>query len=154
MSDPTPGPDAAPAYRDRLPNPVTPEGEREIMVLAADPARYRRDYMTIGLWGLVIVSAVLIVLGRAAQLWAGVLGVIAALGFRGLWLYSDHMAVRWIVTDRAVIGPGGQRVELADIAGLRRLMGDVQITTKGGRKVLIKHLADPQAVINKIKALQ
>lgn len=154
MSDPNPGPDAAPAYRDRLPNPVTPEGEREVMVLAADPARYRRDYVTIGIWGLVIVSAVLLVLGRASQLWAGVLGVVAALGFRGLWLYSDHMGVRWIVTDRAILGPGGQRVELADIAGMRRLMGDVQITTRGGRKILIKHLADPDSVINRIRALQ
>lgn len=154
MSDPTPAPDTGPAYRDRLPNPVTPEGEREVMVLAAAPARYCRDYIIIGLWGLAVVSVVLIALGRASQLWAGVLGVIAALGFRGLWLYSDHMAVRWIVTDRAVIGPGGQRVELSDIVGMRRLMGDVQITTRGGRKFLIKHLADPVAVIDRIRALQ
>lgn len=146
MSDP------APAYRDRQPAPVAPEGETVLASFAPDRGRYIQDHLTIAAIGGVVAVIVLLVLGKGDQIWAGIVGVMAAMLLRGAWLYSDVMAMRWLLTDRALIAPGQARYDLADIARLRILMGDVQVTTHGGRKTLIKHLADPQAAITRIEA--
>lgn len=148
MSDP------APAYRDRQTAPVAPEGEQVLASFAPDRARYVRDHLTLAAIGGVVVVAVLLALGKSDQLWAGIVGVLAALTLRGAWLYPDVMAMRWLLTDRALIGPGQARFELSHITRLRALLGDVQVTTAGGRKTLIKHLADPQAVIARIRGAQ
>lgn len=56
------------------------------------------------------------------------------------------------MTDRRLIDPQGRVVNLLEIKVLRRLWGDVQIVTTDGAKHLMKHLADPQAVIDTIEA--
>lgn len=137
--------DRAPAYRDRLPPPVLPEGEREIARFTPDRARYIRDHVALAAGGGVVVVLILLVIGRGHLLWAGVVGTLAAIAFRGLWFYRDAMRVTWLLTDRALIGPGQERVELPDIVAVRRLMGDVQVVTRGGRKILIRHLPDAAA---------
>ncbi|MDO5621465.1 MAG: hypothetical protein Q4G24_08355 [Paracoccus sp. (in: a-proteobacteria)] len=144
--------DNAPAYRDRLPAPVAPEGEVARASFAPDRARYLRDYMTLAAIGGSAVVLVLLLLGKADQLWAGILGTSAALILRGGWMYADTMAMRWLLTDRSLIGPGQQVIALADIASVRAFMGDVHVTTKAGRKMLLKHLADPQAAASRIEA--
>lgn len=140
-----------PAYRDRQSTPTLPEGEREIITLAPDRARYIRDHMGIAALGGVVVVVGMLVLGRGDHLWAGIVGVLAAIGLRGAWFYRDVMAMRWLVTDRAVIAPGQDRFEHADITTLRSLMGDVQIITRGGRKTLIKHQSNAAQTIALIR---
>ncbi|MDO5706768.1 MAG: hypothetical protein Q4G49_17080 [Paracoccus sp. (in: a-proteobacteria)] len=134
-----------PAYRDRLPPPVLPEDEREVARFIPDRARYIRDHFALAAGGGVAVVLILLVIGRGHLLWTGVAGTFAAIAFRGMWFYPDTMRVVWLLTDRALIGPGQDRVDRADIAAVRRLMGDVQVVTRGGRKILIRHLADSQA---------
>lgn len=134
-----------PAYRDRLPPPVLPDGEREIARFAPDRARYLRDHVALAAGGGVVMVLILWAIGRGHLLWTGVLGTFAAIAFRGIWFYPDTMRTVWLLTDRALIGPGQDRVERTDIAAVRRLMGDVQIVTRGGRKILIRHLADSEA---------
>lgn len=143
--------DRSPAYRDRLPNPVLPQGERQVAVFAADRGRYIGDHMALAAAGGVIVVLILWLIGRGDHLWAGVAGVLAAVVIRGLWFYGDAMRARWLLTDRALIAPGQDRFDRADITAIRRLMGDVQIVTRGGRKLLIKHQADPAATATTIR---
>ncbi|MDO5648476.1 hypothetical protein [Paracoccus sp. (in: a-proteobacteria)] len=152
MTDPTP--DRAPEYRDRLAAPSLPDGERQIALFAPDRARYIRDHLAMAGWGGVAVVVVMWLIGRADHLWAGILGVLAALTLRGLWFYADAMRARWLLTDRAVIAPGNDRFELADITTVRNLMGDVQIVTRGGRKHLIKHQADAANTAAMIRGAQ
>lgn len=141
-----------PAYRDRLPPPVLPEGERELARFVPDRARYVRDHVALAAGGGVAVVLILLLIGRGHLLWAGVLGTFAAIALRGVWFHSDAMRVSWLLTDRALIGPGQERIDRADITAVRRLMGDVQVVTRGGRKVLIRHLADPASAQAMIEA--
>lgn len=144
--------DKAPAYRDRLPTPILPAGEAELSRFRPDRTRYIRDHLTMVAAGGLVVVPVLWILSRGDHIWAGIFGVMGAMLIRGLWFYRDVMAMQWLLTDRALIAPGQDRFELSDITVLRRLMGDVQIITRGGRKTLLKHMADPEAVIAQIRA--
>ncbi|MDO5633030.1 MAG: hypothetical protein Q4G22_14530 [Paracoccus sp. (in: a-proteobacteria)] len=139
--------DRSPAYRDRLPPPVLPEGEREIARFTPDRTRYFRDHVALAAGGAVVVVLILWAIGRGHLLWTGVFGTFAAIAFRGMWFFPDAMRATWLLTNRALIGPGQDRVERGDIATVRRLMGDVQVVTRGGRKILIRHLEDSAAAV-------
>lgn len=128
------------------------EGETVLAVFTPDRARYLRDHINMAGLGIIAATVILAALGRLHTVWAAVLGVIAAVAFRGLFLRSEVFARRWQLTDRRLIGPQGRAVFLLEIKQLRRLWGDVQIVTNDGAKHLMKHLADPQAVIDTIEA--
>ncbi len=128
------------------------EGEQVLAVFTPDRARYLRDHINMAGLGIIAATVVLFALGRLHTIWAAVLGVVAAVAFRGLFLRSEVFARRWQLTDRRLIGPQGRVVFLLEIQQLRRLWGDVQIVTTDGAKHLMKHLADPQAVIDQIES--
>ncbi|MDO5658928.1 MAG: hypothetical protein Q4G36_11485 [Paracoccus sp. (in: a-proteobacteria)] len=130
----------SPAYRDRLPQATVPEGETLIATFRPDRARYIRDHVNIAGAGIAVAMIVLLLIGRGEQLWTGFVGVVAAIGLRGLWFYRDVMRQQWLLTDRALIAPGPERFELSRITSVRRLLGDVQVTAEG-RRTLIKHQA-------------
>lgn len=130
--------------------PVEP-GEPVLAVFAADRRRYWTDAAAMAGLGIAAVVLVLPVLGKAAQIPVGILGVVAAVAARSAWLASEVFARRWQLTNRRLVGPQGRQVMLLEIARMRRLMGDVQVVTKDGQKHLIKHLADPQAAIDRIE---
>ncbi|SIS77942.1 hypothetical protein [Phaeovulum vinaykumarii] len=129
--------------------PLDPD-ETVQAVFTADRRRYWRDHLAMAGLGIVVASLGLALFGRAHTIPAGVLGVVAAVGLRGLYLASEAFARRWQLTDRRLIGPQGRQVMLLEIETVRRLMGDVQIVSRDGQKHLIKHLADPQAVLDTI----
>ncbi|MFB2532101.1 hypothetical protein ACEYYA_08030 [Paracoccus sp. p3-h83] len=128
------------------------DGERVQAIFTPDRARYLRDHVNMAGLGVIAATVVLFALGRLHTIWAAVLGVIAAVAFRGIFLRSEVFARRWQLTDRRLIGPQGRVVNLLEIKALRRLWGDVQVVTADGAKHLMKHLADPQAVIDTIEA--
>lgn len=130
--------------------PLEP-GETVQAVFAPDKARYWRDHINMGGIALVAVTVLLFAFGRGHTIWAGVLGVFLALGFRALFLKSEVFARRWQLTDRRLIGPQGRQVFLLEIKEMRKLWGDVQIVTNGGDKHLIKHLADAQGAVDAIE---
>lgn len=131
--------------------PVEP-GEPVLAVFSADRRRYWTDAASMAGLGIAAVILMLPVLGKASQIPVGILGVVAAVVARSAWLASEVFARRWQLTDRRLIGPQGRQVMLLEIAAIRRLMGDVQVVTRDGQKHLIKHLADPQSVIDRIEA--
>lgn len=129
-------------------------GETVSAVFLPDTARYWRDHINMAGLGLIGATVILFLMGRQSTIWAAVLGVVAAIALRGAFLKSEVFARRWQLTNRRLIGPQGRVVFLGDIKRLRRLWGDVQITTRSGEKHLIKHLADPQGVIDAIEAAE
>jgi len=131
--------------------PLEPD-EPLITIITADRRRYLTDHAAIAAIGAAGVLLFLPLFGKGDQIGVGLLAVLAAVVLRGWWLASEQFARRWLVTDRRLIGPQGRQVMLLEITTLRRLLGDVQIVTRGGQKHLIKHLADSQGVIDAIEA--
>ncbi len=130
--------------------PLLEPGETVLTTFAPDRGRYWRDH---GIMAVVLMAL------AAVFLWAigspypaiGSLGAILAVTARAVYLASETLAMRWVLTDRRLILPGGQRAAmLLEIETARPLLGDVQIITRSGDKHLMKHLADAAGVIAQI----
>lgn len=127
-------------------------GERLLAEFHPDTTRYWRDHGIMALLGMAGVGVVLWAMG-SAHVAIGSLGAVLALGVRGLYLASETRALRWRLTDRRVILPGGQRaIGLIEIETARVLLGDVQLVTRLGDKYLMKHLADGRGAVVQILA--
>ncbi|WP_370206982.1 hypothetical protein [Pararhodobacter marinus] len=130
--------------------PILEDGEKILAEFRPDRGKYWRDHG---------VMAVILMALAGFVLWAidspypaiGSLGAILAVGVRAAYLAGETLSLRWVLTDRRLILPGGQRaVMLGDIATVRPLLGDVQIITTGGDKHLLKHLANGADVVRRI----
>lgn len=142
----------APQYRDRLSDAAAAEGETVLARFAPAREAYIRNHIAWAAIGGVLSVAVLWAIGRSHVIWAALLGVGGALILRGVFLYRDSMRAHWLLTPEALIGPGGERIELNSISDVRRLFGDVMVVTRSGRKLLIRYLPDPDAAVAAIKA--
>jgi hypothetical protein len=71
--------------------------------------------------------------------WVGPVGAVLALLVRGWYMASEALGLRWQLTDRRLIIPGGRAFRLADIVQVRPFLGDVQVVTRQGDKHLIKY---------------
>ncbi|WP_223632204.1 hypothetical protein [Rhodobacter sp. TJ_12] len=131
--------------------PLEP-GEQVAQVFLADARRYYYDHLVLGGIGAVLVSAVLVWLGKTDQVLVAVIAIIVGMVLRALYFRSEAFARRWQLTDRRLIGPQGRQVMLLEIETVRSLMGDVQIVTKSGGKHLIRHLAEAAPVVAAIEA--
>lgn len=126
-------------------------GEKLLREIASDRGRYWRDNAVLALLGMLAVGGVLLALGNTHAA-IGALGAPLAIGARAAWLASEQLGNRWWLTSRRLWLPGGRALVLGEIATARRLMGDVQIVTRGGDKHLIRHIADPAALVAEIVA--
>ncbi len=131
--------------------PLEP-GEVVAQVFLADHRRYWYDHAVLGGIGAVLAAAVLLWMGKPAQIAVAVVAIVVGMGLRGLYFRSEAFARRWQLTDRRLIGPQGKQVMLLQVAQVRRLMGDVQIVATSGDKHLIRHLADAAPVVAAIEA--
>lgn len=113
---------------------------------AADRGIYVRDMAWMAAIAMALGMAVLWAAG-SPHVWTGAVGGLAAIALRGWYVASDEMAVRWDLTDRRLLGPGGRSVRLEDIRTIRGLGSAVQVVTTGGDKHLIKYQADRPAVM-------
>lgn len=135
--------------RDSLMGRDAPEldpGERIEAAFAPDRATYWRDNAFLAGVGAIGIMGMMIVL-QNPHVVIGTLGAGAAVVARAAWLASETLGHRWELTDRRLIGPGGRMVMLLEVETARRLMGDVQVVTRGGDKHLIKHMADAPGVV-------
>jgi hypothetical protein len=126
--------------------PTTPlaPGERVRHSFTPDRATYRRDHAAMAAAAMGIGMAILWAMGNP-HVWTGAVGGLAAVLLRGLYIASDELALRWDLTDRRLLGPGGRAVPLSRIKALNRLGSAVQIVTQEGDKHLIKYQADGDA---------
>jgi hypothetical protein len=122
------------------------DGERLLAEFAPDRAAYWRGHLIMAVLGGVAAGIVLMSMGEP-NAWAGPVGAALALGIRGWYLASEALALRWQLTDRRLILPGGRAFRLGRIASARPFLGDVQVVTLDGDKHLIKYQPDAAAVI-------
>lgn len=125
---------------DRLP------GERLLAEFRADRATYWRGHLVMAVVLGFGAGAVLWFIGNPAP-WAGPVGAALAVGLRGWYLASEVLALRWQLTDRRLILPGGRAFALPDLVTVRPFFGDVQLVTRQGDKHLVKYPADPTATV-------
>jgi hypothetical protein len=125
--------------------PLEP-GERVLATFTAHARRFYADTAALAGVAALGVGIVLALIGNPHVLIGG-LGAAAAVVVRAVFMASESLAARWTLTPRRLIGPGGRVVPLAQIAAVRRLMGDVQIVTRGGDKHLIRHQRDAAATV-------
>jgi len=128
------------------------EGEKVTAIFLADNRRYWVDHVLLGVIGIVLVSAILLYMGKADQIAIAAVAIAIGMAARAAWFRSEAFARRWQLTDRRLIGPQGRQVMLLEIKTVRRLMGDVQIVTNAGAKHLIRHLADSEPVLAAIES--
>lgn len=128
------------------------EGEVVQAEFLADRRRYWYDHAVLGGIGAVLVTVVLIWMGKTDQIGIAIAAIALGMMARAAYFRSEAFARRWRLTQKRLIGPQGRAVMLLEIKAVRRLMGDVQIVTKMGDKHLIKHLSDAEAVVNAIEA--
>lgn len=128
-------------------------GEERLASLTPDRATYIRDHAWMAAIAMAGGMAILWVLGNG-DIWAGAIGGLAAIAFRGWYVASDELAQRWDITDRRLLGPGGRAIGLKDVKQINTLMSAVQVVTHTGGKHLIKYQADARATKALIERVQ
>lgn len=126
-------------------------GEKQLAEIMSDRATYWRDHGVMAVLGMVGVGLVLWLIG-SPHVAIGSLGAVLALAVRGVWLYSEQMKFRWVLTNMRMVGPGGRSVFLLELEQVRRLFSDIQLVTKTGDKFLLKHNAKAEQIVAQIEA--
>ncbi len=130
--------------------PALADGEVLVAEFAPDRATYRRDHAWMAALAMAGGMVILWVAGNP-HVWTGAVGGLAAVGIRGWYLASEELAVRWLLTARRLLGPGGRQARLGEIDKLRSLGSAVQVVTTTGDKHLIKYQADKEATMARLR---
>lgn len=127
-------------------------GEKLIAEFRPDRGRYWRDHAILAVALMAVAGIVLWAIDSPYPA-IGSLGAILAVAVRAAYLASESLAMRWVLTDRRLLLPGGTRVvPLLELATVRPFLGDVQLITRAGDKHLLKHLANAEDVVAQIVA--
>lgn len=130
--------------------PVAPDpGEAVLAEFRADRAAYWRSHLILAVAGGAAAGLVLVAMGNGDP-WVGPVAALLAVGARAAYLASEALSDRWVLTERRLLGPGGQVVPLSALTQVRPFFGAVQLVTRGGDKHLLKYLADAQSVVSRI----
>lgn len=132
------------------PTATLQDGETVQQSFTPDRTTYWRDHAGLAAVAMALGMAILWLMGNP-HIWTGAVGGLAAVVIRGGYVASDELAVRWDLTDRRLLGPGGRAVRLGEIKALNRLGSAVQVITHGGDKHLIKYQKDGAATRARIE---
>lgn len=128
-----------------------PAGDEAVLAeFAPDRRTYWRDHAWMAALAMAGGMAVLWAIGNP-HVWAGAVGGLAAVAIRAKYLESEEMAVRWVLTERRLLGPGDRAVRLGEITTLRRLGSAVQVVTAAGDKHLLKYQPDRDATLARLR---
>jgi hypothetical protein len=128
-----------------------PAGDEAVLAeFAPDRRTYWRDHAWMAALAMAGGMAVLWAIGNP-HVWAGAVGGLAAVAIRAWYLESEEMAVRWVLTERRLLGPGGRAVRLGEVTTLRRLGSAVQVVTAAGDKHLLKYQPDRDATLARLR---
>lgn len=125
------------------------EGETVLAEFRADRTAYWRSHLILAVVLGTAAGLFLMLLGNPYPV-AGAFGAVLAIGVRAAFLAADALAETWRLTDRRLLGPGGQAIPLSQLQSARAAFGAVQITTTTGDRHLIKYQADPAATAARI----
>lgn len=107
-----------------------------------DRTAYIRNHAWMAALAMAAAMGILWVMGNA-YVWTGAVAGLAAIALRGGYLASEELAVVWKIDDGALVGPGDQRIALANIDAVRTMGSFVQVITRDGHKYLIKYQGEP-----------
>ncbi|MGB0959214.1 MAG: hypothetical protein ACPGVK_03105 [Halocynthiibacter sp.] len=127
------------------------DGETHLTTFTPSRATYIKEHMMLAAIGSVIAVLVLKWMGDP-NLWVGIVGAIAAIGLRGVYVLSEAMEMEWHLTDQRVVGPALRNIHLRDITKINTIFSAAQIITKTGDKHLMKYMSAPVAVRDEILA--
>lgn len=132
-------------------------------VFRADRGAYLRTNAWLAAGAMAAGMAILAAMGNP-HLWTGAVGGLAAIALRAWYVSDEELTLDWTLTPTHVEGPSRRpmedaapagpawRVALTEIAQVRTIGTFVQIVTRRGDKHLMKYLADPSAVADRIDA--
>lgn len=140
----------------RLESQMGPElepGEKLIESFSGNMSTYVKEHVLLAALGSVLMSGVLMYMGNA-HAWAGVVGAVAAIAVRGLYVAKEQLGFTWHLTNRRLIGPGNRTILLTSIDKVNVIFTAAQVVTLSGEKYMLKYQADAkatQAAIVKVK---
>ena len=130
--------------------PTLADGEIVLAEFVPDRATYWRDQTWLAALAMAGGMAVLWFMDNP-HVWTGAVGGLAAVGARAWYLASEELDVRWVLTEHRLLGPGGRKMRIDDIAKLRSLGSAVQVVTAKGDKHLLKYQADRDATLARLR---
>ncbi len=125
-------------------------GEDMVAQFTGNMSTYIKEHVMLAAIGSVIAVAVLMALGND-HAWTGIVGAVAAIGVRGVYVASEQVGMTWTLTDRRVISPAGVTIALSDIEQVRTIFSAAQIVTRSGDKYMLKYQSDPKATATRIE---
>ena len=90
------------------------------------------------------MSGVLIYMGNP-HAWTGVVGSVAAIAIRGLYVAKEQLGFTWYLTNRRLIGPGERTILLENVDKVNTIFSAAQVVTRTGDKYMLKYQADTKA---------
>ncbi|MAM62114.1 hypothetical protein [Maritimibacter sp. UBA3975] len=124
--------------------------ETAVATFTGNRATYIKEHVMLAAIGSVLAVALLMALGNE-HAWTGVVGAVAAIAVRGVYVASEQIGQDWTLTRSELISPAGVRVPRADIVKVRTIFSAAQVITRSGDKYMIKYQADPAATAATIR---
>lgn len=131
----------------RLESQTAPElepGEKLIESFSGNTPTYVKEHVMLAALGALVISGALMAMGNP-HAWTGIIGSVAAIAVRGLYVAKEQLGFTWHLTNRRLIGPGGRTVLLTSIAKVNVIFTAAQIVTLSGDKYMLKYQADAKA---------
>lgn len=119
-------------------------GEKLIESFSGNTKTYVKEHVMLAALGAVAISGALMAMGNP-HAWTGVVGSVAAIGVRGLYVAKEQLGFTWHLTNRRVIGPDGRTILLTSIDKVNVIFTAAQMVTLTGDKYMLKYQADAKA---------
>ena len=119
-------------------------GEALIESFSGNLTTYVKEHILLAALGSVLMSGVLIYMGNP-HAWTGLVGSVAAIAIRGLYVAKEQLGFTWYLTNRRLIGPGERTILLENVDKVNTIFSAAQVVTRTGDKYMLKYQADTKA---------
>jgi hypothetical protein len=121
-----------------------------IATFSGNRSTYIKEHVMLAALGAVAAVAILMALGNQYP-WTGLVGAVAAIGVRGVYVASEQIGQEWTLTEHNLVSPAGVIIPRAEIENVRTIFSAAQVITRSGDKYMIKYQADPGATADTIR---
>ncbi len=118
--------------------------DETIATFTGNRTTYIKEHVMLAAIGSVAAVGVLMAMGNE-HAWTGVVGAVAAIAVRGIYVASEQIGQNWVLTPTTLISPAGVRIPRSEIAKVRTIFSAAQVITRSGDKYMIKYQSDPAA---------
>ena len=133
--------------------PELEPGEELIDSFSGNLSTYVKEHVMLAALGAVLISGVLMAVGNPYP-WTGVVGSVAAIAVRGLYVAKEQLGFTWHLTNRRLIGLDGRTILLSSVDKVNVIFTAAQVVTHSGDKYMLKYQADAkatQAAIDRVR---